>query len=433
MPTHRRTFLKTAAAAAAVPLVPNRSAAAAPDDAASTHATSPPVRKLTRGPKFHWFGYYDKWQFSLDDTLCLGMEVGFEGRSPRPDDEIEVGMINLADNDAWTPLGTTTAWSWQQGCMLQWLPQEKPSPDPIVVYNIRQSDRFASVRLNVRTGQSDTLPAPINAVTPDGLTAVSADFRRIQDMRPGYGYAGLVDPYRDDMAPKETGISRLDLQSGQVELVLSLAEIAAFDKPHPTMSGAKHYANHLLCGPDGKRFVFLHRWRPDGGKGPFMTRMLTANLDGSDLFVLDPSGHTSHFIWRDAEHVLAWTRPKGRPDGFYLFRDKTDAVVQVGARAMPFNGHCTYLPLPGAEWILNDTYPRGPQREQTVYLYHVPTHRRIDLGAFPAPPRYTGEWRCDTHPRYSRDGTKVCIDSTHGGDGRQLYLIDIAEIVAGKK
>jgi hypothetical protein len=23
----------------------------------------PPIRTITRGPKFHWFGYYDKLQF----------------------------------------------------------------------------------------------------------------------------------------------------------------------------------------------------------------------------------------------------------------------------------------------------------------------------------------------------------------------------------
>jgi Tol biopolymer transport system component len=41
-----------------------------------------------------------------------------------------------------------------------------------------------------------------------------------------------------------------------------------------------------------------------------------------------------------------------------------------------------------------------------------------------------GEWRCDTHPRYSPDGTKVVIDSTHEGLGRQMYLIDVSRIVA---
>ena len=42
----------------------------------------PPVRALTRGPKFHWFGYYDKLQFDPTSRYVLGMEVGFEHRYP---------------------------------------------------------------------------------------------------------------------------------------------------------------------------------------------------------------------------------------------------------------------------------------------------------------------------------------------------------------
>ena len=54
---------------------------------------------------------------------------------------------------------------------------------------------------------------------------------------------------------------------------------------------------------------------------------------------------------------------------------------------------------------------------------------RIDLGSFDSPPEYTGELRCDLHPRSSRDGRLVTIDSTHGGDGRQIYLVDVSEVV----
>ena len=45
------------------------------------------------------------------------------------------------------------------------------------------------------------------------------------------------------------------------------------------------------------------------------------------------------------------------------------------------------------------------------------------------PPEYRGEWRCDTTPRYSRDGRKVIFDSPHGGNGRQMYLADIGSII----
>jgi Tol biopolymer transport system component len=59
----------------------------------------------------------------------------------------------------------------------------------------------------------------------------------------------------------------------------------------------------------------------------------------------------------------------------------------------------------------------------------VPTSRIVPLGHFHSPQAYSGEWRCDTHPRFSPDGTKVVIDSPHGGNGRQLYLIDVSGIV----
>jgi Tol biopolymer transport system component len=60
----------------------------------------------------------------------------------------------------------------------------------------------------------------------------------------------------------------------------------------------------------------------------------------------------------------------------------------------------------------------------------VATGKRYPLGAFRSPQEYTGEWRCDTHPRFSPDSRKVVIDSPHGGNGRQLYLIDISGIVS---
>ena len=66
---------------------------------------------------------------------------------------------------------------------------------------------------------------------------------------------------------------------------------------------------------------------------------------------------------------------------------------------------------------------------QHVYLYHIPTGKRIRVGDFYLDPTYEGEWRCDTHPRYSPDGTRVVIDCPVGDQGRQLVLLDISGIV----
>ncbi len=415
----RRGFLRTTSAAAAL-AVGGTSFARAQESQPPKEL--PPVRQITRGPKFHWFGYYDKLEFDPTGRFVLGMEVDFEHRSPKADDVIRVGMVDLEDGDKWIELGTSSAWCWQQGCMLQW----RPGSASEVLWNDRQGDRYVCHILDVNTREKRTVPHPVYAVSPDGRWGVAADFRRIQDMRPGYGYPGLPDPNADVLAPSDSGIFRVDLDTGEQQLVVSLAEIARIPHPDTDLAKAKSYFNHLLVSPDGSRFEFLHRWGFPNWRGA--TRMLTAAPDGSDIRVIDPSGYTSHFIWRDPRHILAWTRPAGQGSGFYLFEDRQGGTVEhIGADVMTANGHCTYLP--GNAWILNDTYPQGRERKQHVYLYHVATGRQVSLGRFHLPPQYKGEWRCDTHPRFSPDGRKVVIDSPHTGQGRQLHLIDISDIV----
>jgi len=389
---------------------------------------------LTRGPSQHWFGYYDKLQFDPSNRFVLAGQVGFEHRTPLATDTIRVGMVDTHRNDTWVELGSSRAWGWQQGCMLQW----RPGTSSEVLWNDREGDRYVCRSLDVVSGRRRTLPMPIYTLSPDGRFALTANFSRIQAMRPGYGYVGLpdphgADPHGDNLAPKESGVFRMDLETGATTLVLPLAAIARIPFQGAVLENRWHYFNHLLIAPDSRRFIVLHRFRPldkESGRptGRYETRMVTANVDGTDVFVLDPSGHTSHFIWRDAEHVCMWTRPAGKQAGFYVFRDRTRAVEIVGAGVMTQNGHNTYVPGTNNEWILNDTYP-GKDRRQRPYLFHVPTARRVELGAFYSPRQYRGEWRCDTHPRSSADGRWVSIDSPHGGRGRQIHLIDVGQII----
>ena len=381
---------------------------------------SVPMRPVTRGPKFHWFGYYDKWQFDESGRYALGMEVGFEGRSPRPEDEIALGLIDLKDEDRWSQIGRTQAWCWQQGCMLQW----RPGSAREIVWNAREDDAFVCRVLDMDSGQTRTLPRAVYSLSPDGKTAVCTDFRRIQDMRPGYGYAGLPDPNAGVLAPDDVGIWVQDMDTGASELIVSVAQIVALPYPHGDLSAAKHYFNHLLFSPDGSRFIFLHRWR--FGDGPFHTRMLTAALDGTDVRVVDDYGRTSHFIWRDPAHILAWSWHPSAESAFYLYGDGGGQVDPVGQGAMRVNGHCTYMP--DVRWVLNDTYPLGAARTQELYLYDVESDRRVELGALTVPAEYTDEWRCDLHPRANRAGTQVLVDSAHAG-GRQMYLLDVSDIL----
>src|SRR6185369_6838399 len=124
----RREFLAQTAGAAAAFALPAQG------------AELPPVRAITKGPKFHWFGYYDKLEIDPTNRHVLGMEVGFENRTPTPDDVIKVGMVDLQDGDRWIELGESRAWCWQQGCMLQWLPGSSSE----VIWNDRDGDHYVS-------------------------------------------------------------------------------------------------------------------------------------------------------------------------------------------------------------------------------------------------------------------------------------------------
>ena len=82
--------------------------------------------------------------------------------------------------------------------------------------------------------------------------------------------------------------------------------------------------------------------------------------------------------------------------------------------------HSADIGLPGA----------GPRAVEDVTAIVRPTGQRTELGAFHTPAGYDGEWRCDLHPRFSSDGQLVTIDSPHGGNGRQIYLLQIQESFA---
>jgi hypothetical protein len=388
------------------------------------------IRPITHGPKFHWRGYYDKFLFSADDRFVLANETNFEGRSPTPADSIRVGMVDTQDGDRWIDLGGSHAWNWQQGCMLQWIPGAAHD----VAWNDREAGQFVTRILDVKSGRTRTLPHPFYTFSPDGRTAFAPDFARLDVTRPGYGYATGADrdPWKLVRIPADTGIWRMDVATGRQRLLFSVADAAQLPFTGPAASAFKpdsvHWFNHLLCNTDGTRLFFLHRWRTPGDRAGFRTRALTMDVNGGKIHVLDPNGGTSHFVWRDPRHIFAFAWHPSHGERFYLFKDLSDEVTVVGQDAMPANGHNTYLPGTNGDWVLNDTYPQGKERLQSPYLYHVPTNRRVPVGAFPAPPAYSGEWRCDTHPSASRSGRQFCFDSAHAG-GRQVYVADIGELL----
>lgn len=120
----------------------------------------------------------------------------------------------------------------------------------------------------------------------------------------------------------------------------------------------------------------------------------------------------------------------GRSAAFYDFQDLSKNHAQAGKGVMVRNGHNTYVPHANYEWILNDTCPVGKERLQELYLFHIPSGPKVTLGRFHEPAKFAGEWRCDLHPRCNPQGNRVFFDSTHEGGKRQIYAVEIGDIVS---
>lgn len=365
---------------------------------------------VTHGPAHHFFGYYDKSPWDASGRWLLGMKAAFMDRPPGPEDELEIGMIDTASGNEWVPLATSRAWNWQQGCMLQWL-----GGGPEIAFNDRRGDHFITRIIHTHTGEEHDLERPVYAIHPAGHVALSINFSRLHHQRPGYGYPCVPDRWREIPEPEEDGIFVMDLTTGKSRLILSLAQAAQHER-NAAFEGKMHRFNHLQFSRDGARFAFLHRYQAEG---PHETRLMTLGLDGEELQTLSDHGMVSHYDWHSDGSIIAWARRRGMPDGYFIFPREGGRPERLEVKEFTGDGHCSFSPC--GRYLLTDTYPDA-ERRQRLMIYDIAAREVVyahSLGSASLP----DEIRCDLHPRWSRDGRQISIDSTFEGT-RQIYTLE---------
>jgi hypothetical protein len=379
------------------------------------------LRAVTSGPGHHFFGYYEKCPWNASGNLLLAHEAAFNDRPPGADDTVAVGIVHLAERNRFQALARSSAWNWQQGSMLQWHPAD---PERLILHNDRRDGQFRGVVRDTEGREVNVYDRPIYAVSPNGRDAFSLNFARLHTHRPGYGYAGGSDRWSDDPHPMHDGIHRMDLLSGRSGLIVSLDQLARLDHGED-LSDAFQWINHVQVSPNGNRLAFFHIWRI--GEAGWRARLLSCNVDGSGLDCMLESDFVSHYDWLDDGRILIWAKDGKRAGHFWLLGDGGQDRTVIGNGILVEDGHVSFSP--DRKWVLNDTYPdRYDMR--TLMLFRWPDARRIDLARLHSPKaRWWGEIRCDLHPRWSRDGRQVCIDSVHSGE-RQMYVLDVGDAVA---
>jgi hypothetical protein len=367
----------------------------------------------------YFFGYYDKSPWDASGRYMLCMRAKDTWSEPDPIDEADILLIDTEDGNSIKKIATTHTWNVQQGCMAQWLGSDYFSK---IIYNDLREGRYCSVILNVKTGEERLLLMPVYTVSADGKTALSLDFSRLHSLRLGYGYAELPEKTKGAALPDEVCIWKLDIESGTVTPLLKYKDFAKFE-PRPEMleNGSVHKVNHLMLSPNGKRFMVLYRWFCGQRK---YTRLITCNVDGMDMYVLSDDDMVSHCYWKNDQEIVAFERKKEYGPGFYLMKDKTQEWQHIWPQ-LSNDGHPSYCPTDNS-LVVFDTYP-SRSRIQEIKLGRDNDTKGDSVKTIAkvfAPFKYDNDTRCDLHPRWSRDGKKVCFDSVFEGH-RGLYIVSI--------
>jgi hypothetical protein len=306
--------------------------------------------------------------------------------------------------------------------MLQWMGHDG---DRIAYNDFNDADGFHSVVYSFGEDRiTGKISWPAASLSSDGRFALSVNFPRMFDFRPGYGYCNLPDKWRNEKQPADDGIYLVDLKNNSTRLILSLADIASAIKEFAPVAGEKLLVNHITFNPRGTRFLALVRnfpvIVPGAPDGAWRTTLITAGRDGSDLRVLSTGiCFASHYHWKNDDVFAVYC---DGPQGMQLY-ETTDAGAgafhAIDGAFFKKDGHCSYSP--DKTQMLYDSYPDA-SRFQHLYIYDLKNRRGREIGAFHSPSANPIDIRCDLHPRWSPDGKHISFDSTHEGF-RGIYLL----------
>lgn len=401
----------------------------------------------------YFYGYYTQSPLSADGQYLICHRTQFDSRTLKKNDKAEIGFFDIRSG-SWKAISSTCSFNWQQGSMLQWLGPDFKSR---VVFNNQDGNHFIAQVADIESCSVKTIGPAIYAVHPSGDTALGVMFERHYFTR-AYHYEGICHPRWNVPIHPDDGILSIDLSNGNNKILVSTKQISEIDAGQ-TMRNAAHWLEHILWNPSGTRFAFLHRY---GSAESFITRIFTANADGSNLWYIRDwrEWDWSHMAWRGDEDFVLFSRkprllgkqytailnsknplktrgiqiyralkrilPKGviersaSEKGYAFITDKVGMSGMLSSGMLNQDGHPNWTR--DNRFMLTDTYALEDGYRHLL-LYDMKRKRLHKLGKFYSPFNACGH-RCDLHPRLSNDNRYAIIDTVHTGK-RQCMVFEI--------
>ncbi|MHA1715304.1 MAG: hypothetical protein ACTSXP_06645, partial [Promethearchaeota archaeon] len=372
-------------------------------------------------------GYYGICPWSPNERYYICLETDFHDHMPRYGDAARIMLLDLKDGTS-RLLTETKGWNFQQGAMIHWLPSD---PDRKIIFNDCDDGGAYSRVLDVETGDGWRLPRAINAVAHRRDLAACVNFSRLRRFRRVTSLPYSIDYSAGGVHPRDDGIFLMDLQSGNLELILTLDQ--AWNSNPVTKKidarifrdlGLGLWFNHVAFNPRDKRLHFLCRFQTIFRS--LQTSMWTVDIDGSDTFLLiDFFKQLSHFEWiNDKELIVTMNWPRKERKSHVRVVDKAgiEAWHVIARDKLTWDGHPHVSP--NGRLMATDCYPINNQRH--VYVVELEKETIHEIASFYNPPEINGDVRCDPHPRWNHDGTVLSFDGLDG-NMRQVFAVEIRD------
>lgn len=409
-----------------------------------------------------WFGYYNYDTLNGDQTKLLANRSKVDGVAPQKGITIELGYYEIATGE-WQKIGESDSWNWQQGAMMQWL------PDDSIIYNTSENDHLVAKIYDIKTKETRTIDWAIYGITPDGKKSITLDLERSYWCR-AYHYQSVANPDVDGAVVESDGIFEIDLINNTRKRIISIHDVIKAEY-QPYFDDCKHWIEHIMISKNGKYFCFLHRFSPIADVYKYETRICIANIDGSNLHVMPnwKKFEWSHFGWcvDDAFSIYtvqtnAMTNKfkaadrsetkaasgfnikgtivkcltfaknmlppsvrrmiKGQANYYQYYTCDSNGIFSLSSdiRLKMFNidGHPSFTN--NGRYMITDSYPDSKQY-QHLMVYDTHTHKGLvlaDLYAY-----YHGNpASCDLHPKLCANNKYIVVDTAYDEKHHMIVL-----------
>ena len=385
------------------------------------------IEQITFGPKHHFFGYIGQSQtipWNKDERYIVALQTDFHDHMPEPDEEAEIVLIDTEQGNLISQIDRTLAWNFQQGTMFYWNPDSPLTQlffndrDPqtgkvfTVLYDVREQKRIREFRFcNTPVGNS--------GVAQKGGTFLGLNYGRLARLRPVTGYPEAYDWTIGENAPRNDGIFKVNVKTGQINLLVSYKQLADLARlSRPDIDKIPLFINHTLWNRNDDRIYFYIR----GNFSDSADRVdipCSAKPDGTALTLHDLhiGGHPE---WAEGSRIIGSSEERQ----VVYDIDRKKIVGYLGNSKIFPRPRGDISLSPDSNWFVNGfslkdkNYYVILRRSDDAYI-HTPGFSR---GSY-----VSGNLRIDPSPRWNHNNNAILVPGIANDSTRQLYIIHIRE------